>query len=200
MAETIWLAHSGYTGMVTLKNFKDIVNAAAEFRYDFKLLPDKDFQKLLGVVRQGFTTEESGLTTDLLQLLASAHQLGNAPPIPRLSYVGKKQLTIYTLDGRAKEIANELVAYGQMIDCEYKQALQVSARRVHISSYHMPVDTRGKSARERKAAHLQTQFPGIMPLVRKWCQETVEERAELIDFLVTVPTVTMRFVHKVGEK
>lgn len=203
MARSMWIVQTGLIGMAVPEDLMPLVSAAAEFRFDLKRLPPLTFQKLLNVVRQGFTTEESGIVMSVLELVKAAHNndAKSAPALPRISYVGKKTLTIYTLPGHGKRIGGELKAYGQMRDCNYDRALRVYDSRVHVDGGAIHVDTSGKSRKERKAAHLQTQFPGVMPLARNWCAETVAEREELIDFLVPCPTVTLRLIRKhEGEK
>lgn len=176
-----------------------IAEAAVEYRFHLGMLKPAEFSKLLATVRAGYTMESSGLTTTLLTLLACAHQSDeeNFPRVPRMSYLGKKALKIYTLAGRERAIANELIATAQMLDAKFpKGAVNVRTQCVVVDSWDIPVDTIGMGRRDRKAAHLKSQFVGIAPMMRQWCSETVAEREALINYLVTVPTIPIRMVHK----
>jgi hypothetical protein len=186
-------------GMTAPTVLVGITDAAVEFRFHLGRLKPAEFAKLMATVRQGYTMESLGLIPTLLNLLAHAHQLdeANIPPVPRMSYLGKKALRIYTLAGRERAIADELIATAQMLDAKFpKSAVTIRTQAVSVAAWDIHVNTIGMSRREKTAAHLKSQFVGIAPMMRQWCSETVAEREALINYLITVPTIPMRLVHK----
>ncbi len=193
-------------GLAINTDLFDVCKGSFELELSLRDQP-KLFTDVRKAIVRGYLTSTGGTTVGMLAFLVAQPQ---APQMPPMGYLGKREMGMWVRTDRRDEFRTEVTAAGQMIDINLDRAWD-DARywKVDPRVSYMSIDSghiRGENAlpktqqhstssRRRDGRHLQPVTAKLAPVIERFTQDLLPMREEFLAWYDRKPEFRFKYGH-----
>lgn len=201
MEVTCISGHSGVGGIFVNSELKSAFTCTGAIIFDWDRLEKGTLPRVCSAIKQGFSVSRGGPVKAVLQMLDN---IGGAPKVPSIGYMGKKNMHVLVPIGKAEQYQSDLIAAAHMVDIDLTTAMAI--RRcddwshkyswLYVNGWEVSHHVKGdeapasRSRWRQSGGHLKPATSKLANLVRLWQEELYAERKPLIDWIERKPALT----------
>jgi hypothetical protein len=205
---TPWSDSDALGSVILPHRLHSYMQVNCDITLDFKTMPKTLIRQMTNALKYGYVASKRSECAHILWLLA---QDPGVPQVPRVGYVGKKNLELFVPNSRKpQEYKTDLIAAGIMVDVDFADAVVVyeaskvgvpGLHKIEVRGYQMHVKRKSNAPRWRASydgTHLQARTSKLADMYRAWGKEVQPMRQPLIDFISALPTITHTLTKRGG--
>jgi hypothetical protein len=193
--------HTGVGGIYVCSDLTEAFTCTGTITFRWERMKKSDFTKVCSAIEQGFKVSHGDAVGAVLTMLDNCDE---APNVPNIGYVGKKNMNVLVPIDKAEACKTDLIAAAHMVDVDLRTA--VAIRRCdswtgqfmwlcvdgwnvghHVKDDEVPMS---RSRWRRSGGHLKPATSKLANLVREWQKELLPLRMPLLEFVRSKPVLT----------